>query len=53
MERVEETLDTLMPMLPDIQYFRFNPGKLIVTIAYCLIISNPTNKFIYDLIIFV
>ncbi|XP_078180654.1 phospholipase A I-like protein isoform X2 [Carex rostrata] len=24
-ERVEETLDTLMPMLPDIQYFRFNP----------------------------
>ncbi|KAH9329901.1 hypothetical protein KI387_002009 [Taxus chinensis] len=24
-ERVEETLDTLLPMLPDIQYFRFNP----------------------------
>lgn len=27
-ERVEETLDTLLPMLPDIQYFRFNPGIL-------------------------
>ncbi|KAJ7541796.1 hypothetical protein O6H91_10G077200 [Diphasiastrum complanatum] len=24
-ERVEEALDTLLPMLPDIQYFRFNP----------------------------
>ncbi|GLJ49400.1 hypothetical protein SUGI_1045520 [Cryptomeria japonica] len=24
-ERVEETLDTLLPMIPDIQYFRFNP----------------------------
>jgi hypothetical protein len=27
-ERVEETLDTLIPMLPEMQYFRFNPGKL-------------------------
>jgi hypothetical protein len=26
-ERVEETLDTLIPMLPEMQYFRFNPGK--------------------------
>lgn len=24
-ERVEETLDTLIPMLPEMQYFRFNP----------------------------
>ncbi|KAI5081182.1 hypothetical protein GOP47_0004365 [Adiantum capillus-veneris] len=24
-ERVEEALDTLLPMLPDIHYFRFNP----------------------------
>ncbi|PKU78149.1 LRR repeats and ubiquitin-like domain-containing protein [Dendrobium catenatum] len=24
-ERVEETMDTLMPLLPDMQYFRFNP----------------------------
>ncbi|KAL4201106.1 hypothetical protein AMTRI_Chr02g256950 [Amborella trichopoda] len=24
-ERVEEALDTLLPVLPDIQYFRFNP----------------------------
>lgn len=24
-ERVEEALDTLLPMIPDIQYFRFNP----------------------------
>eukprot|EP01018_Ginkgo_biloba_P003530 Gb_32589 [translate_table: standard] len=24
-ERAEEALDTLLPMLPDIQYFRFNP----------------------------
>jgi hypothetical protein len=27
-ERVEETLDTLIPMLPEMQYFRFNPGNL-------------------------
>lgn len=26
-ERVEETLDTLIPMLPEMQYFRFNPGN--------------------------
>ena len=25
-ERVEVAVDTLLPMLPDIQYFRFNPG---------------------------
>lgn len=25
-DRVEEALSTLLPMLPDIQYFRFNPG---------------------------
>ncbi|PKA45653.1 LRR repeats and ubiquitin-like domain-containing protein [Apostasia shenzhenica] len=24
-ERVEETMDTLMPLLPEMQYFRFNP----------------------------
>lgn len=28
-ERVEEALDTLLPMLPDIQYFRFNPGNIL------------------------
>ena len=28
-ERVEEAVDTLLPMLPDIQYFRFNPGDLL------------------------
>lgn len=26
-DRVEEALSTLLPMLPEIQYFRFNPGK--------------------------
>lgn len=25
-DRVEEALSTLLPMLPEIQYFRFNPG---------------------------
>lgn len=25
-ERTEEALSTLIPMLPDIQYFRFSPG---------------------------
>lgn len=29
-DRVEETLSTLLPMLPDVQYFRFNPGKVLV-----------------------
>lgn len=28
-ERVEEALSTLLPMLPDIHYFRFNPGKIL------------------------
>lgn len=27
-DRVEEALSTLLPMLPEIQYFRFNPGIL-------------------------
>jgi hypothetical protein len=26
-ERVQETLDTLIPMLPKMQYFCFNPGN--------------------------
>lgn len=25
-DRVDETLSTLLPMLPEMQYFRFNPG---------------------------
>lgn len=25
-DRVEEALSSLLPMLPEIQYFRFNPG---------------------------
>lgn len=28
-DRVEEALSTLLPMLPEIQYFRFNPGMLL------------------------
>ena len=29
-DRVEEVLSTLLPMLPEIQYFRFNPGTILV-----------------------
>lgn len=29
-DRVEETLSTLLPLLPDVQYFRFNPGKVLM-----------------------
>lgn len=29
-DRVEEVLDTLIPMLPEMQYYRFNPGKLFL-----------------------
>lgn len=29
-DRVEEALSTLLPMLPEIHYFRFNPGILFV-----------------------
>lgn len=25
-DRVEEALDALLPMIPEVQYFRFNPG---------------------------
>ena len=28
-DRVEEALNTLLPMLPEIQYFRFNPGTVL------------------------
>lgn len=28
-DRVEEALSTLLPMLPEIQYFRFNPGTML------------------------
>ncbi len=28
-ERTEEALDTLLPMLPGLQYFRFNPSMHI------------------------
>lgn len=28
-DRVEEALSTLLPMLPEIHYFRFNPGILL------------------------
>lgn len=31
-DRVEETLSTLLPMFPEIQYFRFNPGKLLLVV---------------------
>jgi hypothetical protein len=27
-DRVEEALSTLLPMLPEIHYYRFNPGIL-------------------------
>jgi hypothetical protein len=30
-DRVEEALSTLLPMLPEIHYFRFNPGNFGVT----------------------
>lgn len=26
-DRVEEALSTLLPMVPDVRYFRFNPGE--------------------------
>lgn len=28
-DRVEEALSTLLPMLPEIHYFRFNPGMFL------------------------
>lgn len=34
-DRVEEALSTLLPMLPEIQYFRFNPGTRS-GVFYCL-----------------
>lgn len=29
-DRVEEALSTLLPMLPEMHYFRFNPGIVLV-----------------------
>lgn len=29
-DRAEEALSTLLPMLPEIQYYRFNPGSISV-----------------------
>ncbi|KAF5472820.1 hypothetical protein F2P56_009499, partial [Juglans regia] len=33
-DRVEEALSTLLPMLPEIQYFRFNPGTVMTLEFY-------------------
>ena len=35
-ERVEEAMSTLLPMLPDIHYFRFNPGSNSGHLAFVL-----------------
>ena len=40
-DRVEEALSTLLPMIPEIQYFRFNPGKCMN--CERLFSSSPTN----------
>lgn len=32
-DRVEEALSALLPMLPEIHYFRFNPGKVCIYLA--------------------
>lgn len=34
-ERVEEALNALLAMLPDIKYFRFNPGEVIAFLHLC------------------
>lgn len=34
-DRVEEALSTLLPMLPEMQYYRFNPG-MIPLYGYCI-----------------
>lgn len=38
MERVEEALDTLLPMLPNLQYYRFNPSKITGTFQATLFV---------------
>lgn len=32
-DRVEEALTTLLPLLPDVHYFRFNPGEVTFHVA--------------------
>lgn len=35
-ERVEEAMDTLIPMLPQMHYFRFNPGDSLTEKFMCM-----------------
>lgn len=56
-DRVEEALSTLLPMLPEIQYFRFNPGITCVLeckdgrIFFC-ILTNLLEPIFSDFLFF-
>lgn len=44
-DRVEEALSTLLPMLPEIQYFRFNPGIMFMLLSLGMKnLSLPLNS---------
>lgn len=41
-DRVEEALSTLLPMLPEIQYFRFNPGTNCKYLELSIVCNDET-----------
>lgn len=43
-DRVEEALSALLPMLPEIHYFRFNPGKVCLAIIKQLSLFAETSR---------
>ena len=43
-DRVEEVLDTLIPLLPEIQYYRFNPGELLFSTSLLHGLKCPESQ---------
>lgn len=46
-DRVEEALSTLLPMLPEIHYFRFNPGNVLTAYLFILHIGMELAHLFY------
>ena len=49
-DRVEEALSALLPMLPEIHYFRFNPGEIFFFFLFgCFMFHVIQHVHVYSL----
>jgi hypothetical protein len=48
---VEEALDTLLPMLPNLQYYRFNPSKTTETFQATLFVRKTHLSILLGLVV--